>query len=283
MKRRSAPMAGPSSILACPPSPRSSPRPGFQRLRWPRIPTWTRSSASIGASTSTTTPAGENAEKRRADVVVDHALEWVDRQEGGDFFLFVHFFDPHMNYGAPEPWGGLFTSEIEADFSLPVTGHRALRNNAATLQPARKKFVEAAYDEEVRFVDAQIERFVTALKERGIWEDTLVIFTGDHGEEFFEHGGFEHGHTMYNEVIRVPLVVWGPGIVAQRNSTPVSIADIAPDHSGRTRTGCVRRNDGEIALAAPDAGGRNCRPVYSSWKARCGVRILGPASPGRTR
>ena len=171
---------------------------------------------------------GENAEKRRADVVVDHALDWVDRQEGGDFFLFIHFFDPHMNYGAPEPWGGLFTSEVEGGFSLPVTGHRALRSNAANLPPARKKFIEAAYDEEVRFVDAEIERFVNALKERGIWEDSLVIFTGDHGEEFFEHGGFEHGHTMYNEVIRVPLVVWGPGIVAGRNPSPVSIADIAP-------------------------------------------------------
>jgi len=133
-----------------------------------------------------------------------------------------------MNYGAPEPWGGLFTSEVEGGFSLPVTGHRALRSNAANLPPARKKFIEAAYDEEVRFVDAEIERFVNALKERGIWEDSLVIFTGDHGEEFFEHGGFEHGHTMYNEVIRVPLVVWGPGIVAGRNPSPVSIADIAP-------------------------------------------------------
>jgi len=171
---------------------------------------------------------GENAEKRRADVVVDHALEWIDRQEGDDFFLFVHFFDPHMNYGAPEPWGGLFTSEVGGDFGLPVTGHRALRNNAANLPPARKEFIAAAYDEEVRFVDAEIERFVVALKERGIWDESLVIFTADHGEELFEHGGFEHGHTMYNEVIRVPLVVWGPGIAAGRNTTPVSIADIAP-------------------------------------------------------
>jgi arylsulfatase A-like enzyme len=171
---------------------------------------------------------GENAEKRRADVVVDHALEWVDRQEGGDFFLFVHFFDPHMNYGAPEPWGGFFTSEVEGDFTLPVTGHRALRNNAATLPPNRREFIAAAYDEEIRFVDAEIERFVNALKERGLWEGSLVIFTGDHGEELFEHGGFEHGHTMYNEVIGVPLIIWGPGIPAGRESTPASIADIAP-------------------------------------------------------
>jgi arylsulfatase A-like enzyme len=171
---------------------------------------------------------GENAEKRRADVVVDHALEWIDRQEGGDFFLFVHFFDPHMNYGAPEPWGGLFTSGVEGDFSLPVTGHRALRNNAATLPPYRREFIAAAYDEEIRFVDAEIERFVSALKERGIWEGSLVIFTGDHGEELFEHGGFEHGHTMYNEVVGVPLMIWGPGIMPRRTRAPATIADIAP-------------------------------------------------------
>ena len=90
------------------------------------------------------------------------------------------------------------------------------------------EFLEAAYDEEIAFVDSEVGRLLDALQSRGISKRTLVLLTADHGEEFFDHGGFEHGHTMYQELLRVPLLAWGPGIVPRRILEAVSLLDVAP-------------------------------------------------------
>jgi len=172
---------------------------------------------------------GSYDDKRRADVVVDLAFEHLDSRTGEDFFLFLHFFDPHMQYDAPAPYGGMFTGGLDGGFTLPVAEDpRELDRDAENLSQARKEFISAAYDEEIRFLDSQLERLVDGLRERGLWDTSLVIFTSDHGEELFEHDGFEHGHTVYNEVIGVPLIVWGPGVTPGRGVVPVSIADIMP-------------------------------------------------------
>jgi len=76
-------------------------------------------------------------------------------------------------------------------------------------------------------LDEQLRVLFEGLEAR-LGGEALVILTSDHGEEFFEHGGFEHGHTMYNELLRVPLIVWGPGVAAGREPAPVSVADITP-------------------------------------------------------
>ena len=175
---------------------------------------------------------GTYEDTRRSDVVVDLGLDYLDNldpTEKDAFFLFLHFWDPHMQYGAPEPYGGMFTKDLEGGFTLPVAEDpQPLRRDASSLSPARKAFMKAAYDEEIRFVDSQFERLVAGLRERGLWDRSLVIFVSDHGEELFDHGGFEHGHTLYNEVLHVPFIVWGPGIDARRSTEPVSLADITP-------------------------------------------------------
>lgn len=174
--------------------------------------------------------AGDNVESRRADEVVERALRWLDRYRRSERrpFLFVHFFDPHLNYDAPEPFRGMFTHGIPSALELPIRGAEAIRARVDSLSSADRDFIEAAYDEEVRFLDEELGRFFDALEERGIWDEALVILTSDHGEEFFEHGGFEHGHDVFNEQVRVPLVVWGPGVASGREPTPVSVTDIAP-------------------------------------------------------
>lgn len=174
--------------------------------------------------------AGDNIDSRRADEVVDRALDWIDlhRREGKRLFLFVHFFDPHLNYDAPEPFRGTFTEGIASSLDVPVRGRDSIQRRISELSPADKELIEAAYDEEVRFVDRELGRFFEALEARGMWDESLVVLTSDHGEEFFEHGGFEHGHDVFDEVVRVPLIVWGPGVGSGTESTPVSIADIAP-------------------------------------------------------
>ena len=166
--------------------------------------------------------------KLRARAAVDQALVLIDAQKGRPFFLFLHLIDPHLNYDAPAPAGGMFTDEIEAGLKRPVSDIIKLRRAYPTYPPVKKQFVEAAYDEEIAFVDLQIDRLFRGLAKRGLDAETLVILTSDHGEEFFEHGAFEHGHSLYQEVVRVPFLVWGPGVASGRESAPVSIADATP-------------------------------------------------------
>lgn len=176
-----------------------------------------------------------NADTRRAAAVVDLALQWIDDNASGDrarpFFLMVHLFDPHLDYDAPEPFRGRFVdeqSEGAGGIALPVRGLWPIRNRVGELTDAERDFITAAYDEEVAYVDAEIDRFLGGLDERGLLDESLVALTADHGEELFEHEGFEHGHSMYEEVLRVPLILWGPEVRAGRDDTPVSLIDLAP-------------------------------------------------------
>ncbi|MFP8880742.1 MAG: sulfatase [Myxococcota bacterium] len=165
-----------------------------------------------------------------ADAVVSRALEVIDAHRDVPLFLLVHLFDPHLDYHAPPPFGGsLARSGSESgERVLPVAGAQRLRRRSRSLSGEHKRFIRAAYDEEIGFVDREIERLLAGLDTRGIEDETIVILTSDHGEELFEHGGFEHGHSLYNEVLRVPLVVWDPGARPGRRSEPVSLVDVAP-------------------------------------------------------
>jgi arylsulfatase A-like enzyme len=165
---------------------------------------------------------------RRADEVVRTGLEWIERQGEQPFLLLLHFFDPHLGYDAPPEFRGRFSAQIESSLELPVTQIRALRRNARRLPDAERRFVRAAYDEELAGVDAQLGILLDALEKQGFLEHSLVVLTADHGEEFFEHAGFEHGHALWQELLHVPLAFWGVGVVPGREPAPVSLVDLAP-------------------------------------------------------
>ena len=117
------------------------------------------------------------------------------------------------------------------DVSAEAFEPRGRKNVVARLPEltdADKASLGARYDEEIAFVDRELGRLFSYLEEQGLWDHTLVILTSDHGEELFDHGGFEHGHSMFQEVLRVPLVFWGPGIPIGRVDEPVSLVDLAP-------------------------------------------------------
>jgi arylsulfatase A-like enzyme len=166
---------------------------------------------------------------RRADKVVDRALEWLGEEDRGDFLLVVHLFDPHLNYDAPEDFQGRFSGDLpELSEGSRTMDLRPVRQRARQGKEVDWDFLRAAYDEEIAFTDQQIGRFWRALEESGQLEHTLVVFTSDHGEEFFDHGGFEHGHSLFNELVRAPLILWGPGIQPGRFNQPASLIDLYP-------------------------------------------------------
>ena len=86
-----------------------------------------------------------------------------------------------------------------------------------------KAYVRGRYDNNMRYLDDQLEGFLDGLR-----DDAVVLITSDHGEEFWEHGGFEHGHTLYDELLRVPMILRGPGVTSGRFDTPTSLLDVAP-------------------------------------------------------
>jgi len=171
---------------------------------------------------------GNNWKMRRADAVVNRTLAWIDRPRDEPFLIVAHLFDPHLDYDPPEPFRGRFSEGYSGGLRYPVSDLRRIRASRVAHRPEDRRFIAGAYDEELLFIDAQIGRLLDGLEERGLLDDTLVILVSDHGEEFFDHGSFEHGHSVYQELLRVPLVIWAPGARVGRIATPVSIADVLP-------------------------------------------------------
>jgi arylsulfatase A-like enzyme len=158
-----------------------------------------------------------------AEAITDRAISWVETTWDAESprFLWTHYMDPHHPYVPPAEHQCVFRDD-------PIDDRQAIK--------LRRKMMEAPesvteqelaclidlYDGEIRYTDSQIEQLVTAVTEA--WgEDTIVIITSDHGDEFREHGGFSHTATFYDEVVHVPLLVAGldaPGHVgASRLST----------------------------------------------------------------
>jgi arylsulfatase A-like enzyme len=147
----------------------------------------------------------------------DAAAAWMTSAAADRFFLFVHTYVVHWPY-APPPDFDLFTTWLDGGVERP-------RQTASKMLKLR-----LSYSGEVRFGDAQLGRFMATLHRLGLAERTLVVVTADHGEEFGEHGGWGHGKTVYDEVLHVPLVLWGPGRIpaGRRVTTPVSLVDVVP-------------------------------------------------------
>lgn len=144
-----------------------------------------------------TGPGRVRHHERKADQVVDLALSWLDaRDVERPWFLWVHFFDPHDPYEPPPPFD---------------------RGDPKQL-----------YAGEIAFTDQQIGRLLAGLGERGLREDTVVIVVGDHGEALGDHGEKTHSFFIYDETVRVPLVVAVPGKSPRREMRRVSIIDIMP-------------------------------------------------------
>ncbi len=164
-----------------------------------------------------------NRELRRADRSVDELLERLQGLEP-PFFALLHLFDPHMDYDPPPAFRGRFSGASEGPY--PVTDFEGIRARAAALSPEERRFIEAAYDEEVAFVDEQLGRLFGALEKLPFGDGLLIVVTSDHGEEFFEHGSFEHGHSLHGEVVRIPLLMRGPGVNPGRSQASVTLADL---------------------------------------------------------
>lgn len=154
-------------------------------------------------------------------------LPWIDAHTQDRFFLFIHYFDVHWDYDPPAPYDTMFDTDYAGPDLRPFLDNPAIHSK----MPRRQlEHLVALYDGEIRFTDQVVGEVLAALDRHGIARDTLLIVTADHGDEFFEHGDSGHTKTLYDEVIRVPLLVRWPRVVAAGRTveTPVSLVDVAP-------------------------------------------------------
>jgi arylsulfatase A-like enzyme len=157
----------------------------------------------------------------------ERALRWLDSGTG-PFFLYVHTMEPHSPYDPSE--------EDAAPFALrDYAGDRDTRallrlGQLGQLSPDGLRFLESRYRGEVRQNDRAFGALLDALRARGLLDTTLVVFLSDHGEELLDHGGTEHAKTLYQELVRVPLVVRVPGgpAVGSREKGTVQQIDLMP-------------------------------------------------------
>lgn len=174
-------------------------------------------------------PAGEDPFNAGAgaDRVTDAALAWLAARgtARAPYFLYVHYFDPHGPYYPPQEYAARLG--VAADEPMYVDPSRTTYAMLGTV-PGEHDLatLRALYDGEIAFTDAEVGRLVDGLR-RGSTDGPIVVVTADHGEEFGDHGGMQHGRTLFEEVLHVPLVVAGgsaPGLVVD---TPVSLVSLA--------------------------------------------------------
>lgn len=163
---------------------------------------------------------------RRASETLDTTRAWLGKRAKPPFFLWVHLFDPHGPYDPPEEAQGRFDTDAE------LREWMAAREVTKEAERKGGKAVDIedalnAYDAEIAYMDAQLGLFFDDLRERGLWEDLVIVVMGDHGEGLGQHGLPGHGRA-YDEQLHAPLIIRAPGLAPGRFADPVSAVDVLP-------------------------------------------------------
>jgi arylsulfatase A-like enzyme len=209
----------------------------------------------------------------RDTFVTDAALDAVEQLRGQPFFLFVNYLDVHRPNDRPP------TPEVPEEDELVVPRYfpeltSVLRGEP--IDPRVKRSLVNAYDRELQHLDGELARLLARLAEADLAEETLVIVTSDHGEHFGEHGLVDHAALLYDEVVHVPLLLRGPGIVPGRRADPVSLVDVFPTALEFLGLPVPEACQGASLLQAPGP-----REIVSEWYAAANGFLLHSQYRGR--
>ncbi len=170
-----------------------------------------------------------------ASNVFGEAQTWIEKNKDSRFFVYIQTIDPHVPYDPPDKYLKMYDP---APYNGQVKNRRThLMLDEAKKNPKKYKFtardkerIEALHDGEISYHDEHFGRFLAKLTELGLDENTILVVTSDHGEEFQEHGSWGHGHSVYQELLGVPLIFRWPGVVpaSLRIGPVVSTMDIGP-------------------------------------------------------
>ena len=169
-------------------------------------------------------------DRDRDETMLERVRLWLDERQdaGAPFFLYLHAIDPHGPYDPAPEFEQMFDAgDAPAHYR---TVRYLLELNRGEVEPdeGTAEALSRLYDAEVAQNDRAFGELLDELEARGLGEGTAVIYVSDHGEEFEEHGRWEHGVSLYEEVLRIPLVMRLPGVPARRIETPAQHVDLLP-------------------------------------------------------
>lgn len=162
------------------------------------------------------TPLWKKQKEEITNITIEFTMEvskWLEENNHYPFFYWVHYLDPHtpyeryMKYGLDKKYNGQLLNEK----FLKALDHINLKSGLFKLGPDDKKYFHSLYEEEIMFLDGNVGTLVNKLEQLNLLENTIIIFTSDHGEEFWDHGHVLHGQSLYQELINVPLIIRLPG------------------------------------------------------------------------
>ena len=232
--------------------------------------------------------------QRRAGETTDVAIDVLDslRAAGEGLFLWLHYWDPHYPYAAPDEHRRIGVSQGTSKERLEfITERFGVWGYTGDLSPdnlnevaskirltgSDRKTMISEYDQEIAYMDRHIGRFLEALKRRGLYDNSIIIFTADHGDSLFENDSdwLEH-NFIYEPVVRVPLIIRSPDIQPRRLKPLVQSVDIAPTVLNW------------LNLDAPEMDGKDMMPLISRgdpvrekvFLTEVGARVVGIVSGG---
>jgi len=207
----------------------------------------------------------DHYEDRRIKIkaLVEKANAWLDTHEAERFFLFVHCYDVHTPYNAPDPFGSMFVDpSYDGGFRPNAANFDAVTSGRLPFGREDLLYSIARYDGGIRHTDHHVGSFLTRLRETGLLDSSVVVITSDHGEEFLEHGGFQHRKIYFHENLHVPLIVHVPGRPPRVVDETVELIDIVPTTLDL------------LGLPPhPDVMGRSLVPLIDGSEATGGERI----------
>jgi len=167
-----------------------------------------------------------------AQLVYQIVSRWLERNGDKNFFIFIHTYQPHDPYACPYPYKTMFLDEKPKWRHLDLSGYLGGKGEIYRELPEKEcQNIIGLYDGEIRYSDERlIKRLLEKLKEMNLYDQTMVIFTSDHGEEFYDHGSWLHGQNLYDESLKVPLIIKFPEsrFAGKRVESVVRLIDIMP-------------------------------------------------------
>lgn len=209
--------------------------------------------------------------------IVDEAARWLQQQPpDGRFFAYVHTVDPHAPYAAPMSHRFMYVQRRYGGLLRPPSTVRVVRDHSAgrvELDSRDRRLIEDLYDGEVTYTDHHIGRLLDALDGLSVGEETLVVIAADHGEEFLDHARLGHGHSAFEELVHVPLLVRLPGgVVRGRSAAEVGLTDVFPTACDLLAVECPDRLDGRSFVDALLDPGRSRAGVSFTAAHGAGLR-----------
>jgi len=162
----------------------------------------------------------------RAQEINEKSLDWLDRLDGEQFFLWNHYMDVHGPYNPPAGYDEYSSNDLSNEQAQALY-QKCIKNPEAITDTESELLVDL-YDGEIRYLDDQLEQFFTALEARGLQENSIIIIVADHGDAFGEYGYFTHPRELHDVLLHVPMIILHPALDGRTIDSVVSTLDVVP-------------------------------------------------------